>query len=42
METQSEAQILKRNDPQYVFSFVTRELNLINDGNKEIIIRQYD
>ena len=35
METQSEAQILKRNDPQYVFSFVTRELNLINDGNKE-------
>ena len=32
----TEAQILKRSDPQYVFSFITRELNLINDGNKEV------
>ena len=34
----TEAQILKRSDPQYVFSFITRDLNLINDGNKVVKI----
>lgn len=32
--TEAEAQIVKRNDPQYVFSHINRDINLINDGDK--------
>ena len=33
--TQNEAYMLKRSDPQYVFSTITRGINLINDGDKQ-------
>ena len=32
--SESEANMLKRTEPQYVFSFITRSINLINDGEK--------
>ena len=34
--SESEANMLKRTEPQYVFSNITRCINLINDGEKKI------
>ena len=33
--SESETNMLKRTEPQYVFSFITRSINLINDGDKK-------
>ena len=33
--SESEANMLKRTEPQYVFSYITRCINLINDGDKK-------
>ena len=33
--TQSESYMLKRSDPQFIFSTITRAINLINDGDKQ-------
>ena len=33
--SESEANMLKRTEPQYVFSYITRCVNLINDGDKK-------
>ena len=34
--SESEANMLKRTEPQYVFSYITRCVNLINDGDKKV------
>ncbi len=34
--SESEANMLKRTEPQYVFSYITRCINLINDGDKKV------
>ena len=34
--SETEANMLKRTEPQYVFSYITRCINLINDGDKKI------
>ena len=33
--TQTESYLLKRSDPQFIFSTITRAINLINDGDKQ-------
>ena len=33
--SESETNMLKRTEPQYFFSFITRSINLINDGDKK-------
>ena len=33
--SESEANMLKRTEPQYVFSYITRCINLINDGDNK-------
>ena len=34
--SENEANIIKRTEPQFVFSIITRYINLINDSEKQV------